>query len=365
MSSTVGMRLRMTIYGESHGPSIGIVLDGLPPNITIDLGAIEKEMARRVPGQSPLSTHRKETDQFTIESGFFEGKTTGMALCARIVNHDAHSKDYSLLKDVMRPSHGDYPGYVKSHGANDYRGGGAFSGRLTAPLVFAGAVAKQLLRQKGIVIGAHVARIGSACDRPFHPLGETDETLLHLGDHYLATLDDKVRAVMESVIRSAQEDKDSVGGVIECMVTGLPAGLGDPFFDSVASCHSHMMFSVPAVKGIEFGDGFSLTGLRGSQANDAFYYDQEGVVKTKTNHNGGINGGITNGMPLVFRLAVKPTSSISRAQDTIDTDTQENCQLVIKGRHDPCIVQRAVPVVEAAAAWAILDVWLSTKGRCL
>ena len=171
MSSTVGMRLRMTIYGESHGPSIGIVLDGLPPNITIDLGAIEKEMARRVPGQSPLSTHRKETDQFTIESGFFEGKTTGMALCARIVNHDAHSKDYSLLKDVMRPSHGDYPGYVKSHGANDYRGGGAFSGRLTAPLVFAGAVAKQLLRQKGIVIGAHVARIGSACDRPFHPLG--------------------------------------------------------------------------------------------------------------------------------------------------------------------------------------------------
>ena len=170
---------------------------------------------------------------------------------------------------------------------------------------------------------------------------------------------------MEERIVAAKNDLDSVGGVIECMVTGLPAGLGDPFFDSVESCLSHMMFSVPAVKGIEFGDGFSLTGLRGSEANDAFYYDQEGVVKTKTNHNGGINGGITNGMPLVFRLAVKPTSSISQTQDTIDTDTQENCQLVIKGRHDPCIVQRAVPVVEAAAAWAILDVWLSTKGRCL
>lgn len=357
MSSTVGMRLRMTIYGESHGPSIGIVLDGLPPNITIDLGAIEKEMARRVPGQSPLSTHRKETDHFTIESGFFEGKTTGMALCARIVNHDAHSKDYSLLKDVMRPSHGDYPGYVKSHGANDYRGGGAFSGRLTAPLVFAGAVAKQLLRQKGIVIGAHVARIGSACDRPFHPLGETDETLLHLGDHYLATLDDKVRAVMESVIRSAQEDKDSVGGVIECMALHLPVGLGEPYFDSVESTLSQLLFSIPAVKGVEFGDGFSLAGMRGSEANDPMTIKGDKVVTT-TNRNGGILGGLTTGMPLLFRVVVKPTASIYQPQHTVNIKTHEETILEIKGRHDPCIVPRAVPVVEAMTAWALCDLML-------
>ena len=201
-------------------------------------------------------------------------------------------------------------------------------------------------------------------DRNFSPLGESAETLQALKGETLPVLDKEKAVKMEERILAAKNDLDSVGGVIECMVTGLPAGLGDPFFDSVESCLSHMMFSVPAVKGIEFGDGFSLTGLRGSEANDAFYYD-EGVVKTKTNHNGGINGGITNGMPLVFRLAVKPTSSISQTQDTIDTDTQENCQLVIKGRHDPCIVQRAVPVIEAAAAWAILDVWLSTKGRCL
>ena len=360
MSSTVGMRLRMTIYGESHGPSIGIVLDGLPPNITIDLGAIEKEMARRVPGQSPLSTHRKETDQFTIESGFFEGKTTGMALCARIVNHDAHSKDYSLLKDVMRPSHGDYPGYVKSHGANDYRGGGAFSGRLTAPLVFAGAVAKQLLRQKGIVIGAHVARIGSACDRPFHPLGETDETLLHLGDHYLATLDDKVRAVMESVIRSAQEDKDSVGGVIECMALHLPVGLGEPYFDSVESTLSQLLFSIPAVKGVEFGDGFGFAGLTGAEANDALHY-ADGKVQALTNHNGGVTGGITNGMPLVVRVAIKPTPSIAREQQTVSLKEQADTTLAIVGRHDPCIVQRAVPVIEAVVAWTLWDLLLEAK----
>ena len=227
----------------------------------------------------------------------------------------------------------------------------------TPPATTRGAVAKQLLRQKGIVIGAHVARIGSACDRPFHPLGETDETLLHLGDHYLATLDDKVRAVMESVIRSAQEDKDSVGGVIECMALHLPVGLGEPYFDSVESTLSQLLFSIPAVKGVEFGDGFSLAGMRGSEANDPMTIKGDKVVTT-TNRNGGILGGLTTGMPLLFRVVVKPTASIYQPQHTVNIKTHEETILEIKGRHDPCIVPRAVPVVEAMTAWALCDLML-------
>ena len=363
--NTFGQTIGLTIFGESHGASIGAVLDGLPAGMAIDWEAVRQEMARRAPGKNKLSTTRSEKDAFEIQSGFFNGHTTGTPLCAMIRNGDQHSRDYDQLRHIMRPGHADYSGKIRYGGFNDYRGGGHFSGRLTAPLVFAGAVASQMLASKGVVIGSHILRVADVTDASFSPLGESAETLQALKAETLPVLDKEKAVKMEERIVAAKNDLDSVGGVIECMVTGLPAGLGDPFFDSVESCLSHMMFSVPAIKGIEFGDGFSLTGLRGSQANDAFYYDQEGVVKTKTNHNGGINGGITNGMPLVFRLAVKPTSSISQTQDTIDTDTQENCQLVIKGRHDPCIVQRAVPVIEAAAAWAILDVWLSTKGRCL
>lgn len=362
--NTFGQTLGLTIFGESHGASIGAVLDGLPAGVVIDWDAVGREMARRAPGKNKLSTTRSEKDAFEIQSGFFNGHTTGTPLCALIRNGDQHSRDYDQLRHIMRPGHADYSGKIRYGGFNDYRGGGHFSGRLTAPLVFAGSVASQVLASKGVVIGSHILRLADVSDTGFSPLGESIETLQALKGETLPVLDREKAAVMEERIVAAKNDLDSVGGVIECMVTGLPAGLGDPFFDSVESCISHMMFSVPAVKGIEFGDGFALTGLRGSAANDAFYYEN-GVVKTKTNHNGGINGGITNGMPLVFRLAVKPTSSISQPQDTIDTDTQENCQLVIKGRHDPCIVQRAVPVVEAAAAWAILDVWLAAKGRCL
>lgn len=362
--NTFGTTAGLTIFGESHGLSIGAVLDGLPSGEAIDWEAVKREMARRAPGKNKMSTQRQEKDAFEVQSGFFNGYTTGTPLCAIIRNSDQHSKDYDQLRHVMRPGHADYSGKIRYGGFNDYRGGGHFSGRLTAPLVFAGAVASQILARRGIAVGSHILRLAGIADRPFQSTGEEAAMLQSLKEETLPVLDKEKAPLMEARIMAARDDFDSVGGVIECMVTGLPAGLGDPFFDSVESQVSHMMFSVPAVKGIEFGDGFALADLRGSQANDDFYYAADGTVKTKTNHNGGINGGITNGMPVVFRLVVKPTASISQKQRTIDTDTKEDCDLVIKGRHDPCIVQRAVPVVEAAAAWAVLDVLLTMKGRC-
>ncbi|WP_293986634.1 chorismate synthase [uncultured Megasphaera sp.] len=362
--NTFGKTIGLTIFGESHGLSIGAVLDGLPSGEAIDWEAVKREMARRAPGKNKMSTQRQEKDAFEVQSGFFNGYTTGTPLCAIIRNSDQHSKDYDQLRHVMRPGHADYSGKIRYGGFNDYRGGGHFSGRLTAPLVFAGAVASQILARRGIAVGSHILRLAGIADRPFQSTGEEAAMLQSLKEETLPVLDKEKAPLMEARIMAARDDFDSVGGVIECMVTGLPAGLGDPFFDSVESQVSHMMFSVPAVKGIEFGDGFALADLRGSQANDDFYYAADGTVKTKTNHNGGINGGITNGMPVVFRLVVKPTASISQKQRTIDTDTKEDCDLVIKGRHDPCIVQRAVPVVEAAAAWAVLDVLLTMKGRC-
>ena len=362
MNNTFGRSAALTIFGESHGVSIGAVLDGLPAGEAIDWDAVRTEMARRAPGRNAMSTARSEADAFEVQSGFFNGYTTGTPLCAVIRNGDHRSKDYDQLRHIMRPGHADYSGKIRYGGYNDFRGGGHFSGRLTAPLVFAGAVASQMLKRRGVAVGAHILQIGSVRDASFNPLGEGEALFASLKQETLPVLDKTKQEVMEREIMAAKGELDSVGGIIECMITGLPAGLGNPFFDSVESALSHMMFSVPAVKGIEFGDGFSLASMRGSRANDAFYYDGA-AVKTKTNRNGGINGGITNGMPVLFRVAVKPTPSISRQQETIDTDTQENCTLEIKGRHDPCIVQRAVPVVEAAASWAILDVWLSTEKR--
>lgn len=358
--NTFGNNITVTIFGESHGTAIGAVLDGLPAGEAIDWEAVRLEMARRAPGKNPLSTARSEKDAFTIDSGYFQGHTTGTPLCMRIVNGDQHSKDYDQLRHIMRPGHADYSGKIRYGGYNDYRGGGHFSGRLTAPLVFAGAVASQILARHGIYIGSHILQIGNVNDRSFSPLGEKTTTLQQLKTQNLPVLDTNQAAVMEQEILTAKQQQDSIGGSIECIIQGMPAGIGEPFFDSVESQLSHMMFSIPAVKGIEFGDGFALAAMRASQANDAFYYEQ-GQVKTKTNHNGGINGGITNGMPILFRLAIKPTPSISQPQETIDTDTQQNCMLEITGRHDPCIVQRAVPVVEAAAAWTILDMYLGAK----
>ena len=357
MSATFGRNLRMTIFGESHGKGIGLVLDGLPPGAPIEEEFIKEEMARRAPGKNQMSTQRQEKDAFIIESGVFEGKATGTPLCVLIPNSDQHSKDYSLLKDVMRPGHADYAGKVRYNGFNDYRGGGHFSGRLTAPLVFTGAVAKTVLAQKGIVVGAHVARIGKITDDLFNPLGEMAEQLQALRKFTLPVLDDGKASLMEAEIMAAREQMDSVGGIVEVMAAGMPPGIGNPFFDSLESRLSHALFSVPAVKGIEFGAGFALAARKGSEANDPMTFDK-GKVRTTRNNNGGITGGITNGMPVLFRVAIKPTPSIGQPQQTVNVTEGKDTILEVKGRHDPCIVPRAVPVIEAVTAWVLLDMLL-------
>ena len=362
MGATFGRSLRMTIFGESHGRGIGLVLDGLPPGTVIDKTFVKEEMARRAPGKNKMSTQRQETDTFIIESGIFEGKATGTPLCVLIPNNDQHSKDYSLLKDVMRPGHADYAGKIKYKGFNDYRGGGHFSGRLTAPLVFTGAVAKSVLAQQGIIVGSHVARIGRVTDRLFNPLGEPAERLQELRKHTLPVLEESRVSLMETEIMDAREQMDSVGGIIEVMAIGMPAGVGDPFFDSLESCLSHALFSVPAVKGIEFGAGFSVAALRGSEANDPMTFDGD-RVRTTRNYNGGITGGITNGMPVLFRVAIKPTPSIGKPQHTVNVAEGTDTVLEIQGRHDPCIVPRAIPVVEAVTAWVLLDMLTEDKSR--
>jgi len=357
MGATFGRNLRMTIFGESHGRGIGLVLDGLPPGTPIDEDFIKEEMARRAPGKNRMSTQRQEKDAFIIESGVFEGKAAGTPLCVLIPNSDQHSKDYSLLKDVMRPGHADYAGKVRYKGFNDYRGGGHFSGRLTAPLVFTGALAKTMLAQKGIVVGAHVARIGKVTDVLFNPLGETAECLQALRKFTLPVLDDGKDSLMEAEIMAAREQMDSVGGIVEVMAVGMPPGIGDPFFDSLESRLSHALFSVPAVKGIEFGAGFAMAALKGSETNDPMTFEN-GRVQTTRNNNGGITGGITNGMPVLFRVVIKPTPSIGQPQQTVNVTEGKGTVLEIKGRHDPCIIPRAVPVVEAVTAWVLLDMLL-------
>lgn len=357
MGATFGRNLRMTIFGESHGKGIGLVLDGLPPGTLIEEEFIKEEMARRAPGQNKMSTQRQEKDAFIIESGVFEGKATGTPLCVLIPNSDQHSKDYSILKDVMRPGHADYAGRVRYKGFNDYRGGGHFSGRLTAPLVFTGAVAKSILAQQDIIVGAHVVRIGQITDVLFNPLGETAQCLQELRTHTLPVLDKSKATLMEAEIMSAREQRDSVGGIIEVMALGMPPGTGNPFFDSLESRLSHALFSVPAVKGIEFGTGFAMAALKGSEANDPMTFEGD-KVRTIRNNNGGITGGITNGMPVLFRVAIKPTPSISLPQQTVNVSEGKDTVLEIKGRHDPCIVPRAIPVIEAVTAWVLLDMLL-------
>lgn len=360
MSGIFGLNIKMSIYGESHGKAIGVVLDGMPPGLALDEEAISREMARRAPGQSALTTARKEKDAVEIQSGFFNGYTTGTPLCARIANSDQHSKDYSILKDKMRPGHGDYAGYVRYQGYNDYRGGGHFSARLTAPLVFAGAVAKQALAQYGITVGAHILRIHDITEPGFNPLGESETTLKAIDAKPFPVINDNIGEQMQNCILTAKGVLNSVGGVIELMAINLPAGLGAPYFDSVESRLSQILFSVPAVKGIEFGEGFGFAQLTGAEANDQMYYE-EGKVRCYTNHNGGITGGLTNGMPLVFRVAMKPTPSISREQKTVSLAEQSDTTLTVVGRHDPCIVQRAVPVIEAVTAWTLWDLLIEAK----
>lgn len=358
MSGMWGNKLKVSIFGESHGVGIGITIDGLPSGFEIDMDSVMKEMARRAPGKSNLSTARKEGDKPEILSGFFNGKTTGTPLCAIIRNSDMHSQDYGKLKDLMRPGHSDYPGYIRYNGFNDYRGGGHFSGRITAPLVFAGAVCKQILESRGITVGSHVKSIEDIQDKSFYDVELSKKILKELQIEELPLLIPEKEEEMRNTILKAKKEEDSVGGTIECAVLGINAGVGNPFFDSVESTLAHIMFSVPAVKGIEFGKGFEMTKLRGSECNDEYYYEGD-KVRTYTNNNGGITGGITNGMPILFKVAIKPTPSISKTQRTINIAEKKEEELVVVGRHDPCIVQRAVPVIEAVTAIGILDLLIS------
>ena len=352
MSGMWGSKIKLSIFGESHGNAIGITIDGLPAGFSIDMDKIMMEMARRAPGKSSLSTPRKESDIPEILSGYFEGKTTGTPLCAIIRNSNTKSKDYSKLKDVMRPGHADYTGVVRYKGFNDYRGGGHFSGRITAPLVFAGAICKQILEVKGIIVSAHINSIGKIKDCSFLESDISDELLNSFKENELPLINTKLEDEMRQEILSTRSSGDSIGGTIECAILGVSPGIGDPFFDSVESTLAHLMFSVPAVKGIEFGKGFDISKMRGSEANDE-YYLENGNIKTKTNNNGGILGGITNGM--IFNVAIKPTASIFKEQNTVNIVTMEETTLCIEGRHDPCIVQRALPVIEAVAAIGITE----------
>ena len=354
LSGIWGNNIKISIFGESHGRGIGINVDNLPSGFLLDMEEIMSEMKRRAPGKSNLSTSRREEDVPEILSGYFEGRTTGTPLCAVIRNNDNKSKDYSKTKDIMRPGHGDYPGFIKYKGFNDYRGGGHFSGRITAPLVFAGAICKQILREEGVEIVAHIQSIGEVKDKSFLDCNLDKELINSLKNEEFPLINKNLEEKMKKEILNAKKEGDSVGGVIECMILGVKAGIGSPFFDSVESTLSHLLFSVPSVKGVEFGRGFNITKMRGSDANDEYYID-EGRVKTKSNNNGGVSGGITNGMPIIFRVAIKPTPSVYKEQNSINISTMEETTLQIDGRHDPCIVQRAVPVIEGVSAIGILD----------
>lgn len=354
MSGIWGNKIKFSIFGESHGEAVGITIDGLEPGMVLDFEDIKKEMDRRAPGKSALASTRREKDEFQVLSGIFNGKTTGTPLCAIIPNTGQKSGDYEKTKDLMRPSHADYTGYIKYKGFNDYRGGGHFSGRLTAPLVFAGAICRQVLGKKGIMLGSHIKSVGTIEDAGFDLTEVGAEVLTSLWEKPFPVIDPSAGEAMEKAIIQAKNSRDSLGGVIEAAVINLPAGIGEPFFDSMESTLAHILFSVPGVKGLEFGSGFEITKMKGSQAKDE-YYIKDGQVKTYSNHNGGILGGITNGMPLIFRVAVKPTPSIGLEQRTINVARSVNENIEITGRHDPCIVLRAIPVIEAVTAMALLD----------
>ena len=350
MKNTLGNVLTVTLFGESHGAAIGAVIDGIAPGVKVDMDYINTKLALRRPS-GKISTARREADPVQLVSGVYNGYTTGTPICILIPNADTHSKDYSELLGKARPGHSDYPAYCKYHGYEDSRGGGHFSGRITAALVAAGALVQAALKQKGIVIGTHISRLGGINDGEFDPAVHT--ALLENAE--IPTVDEGAWERMQDSILAAREQGDSVGGVLETAVLGMPAGVGEPWFDTVESLLSHGLFSIPAVKGVEFGGGFALADMKGSEANDPYRISGDGAVTTLTNNNGGIGGGITNGQPLVFRCAVKPTPSISLPQQTVDFKRGENVELAIKGRHDPCIVHRARTVVDAVTALILAD----------
>ena len=356
MSSEFGKILKVSVFGQSHGTAIGVNIDGLPAGEEIDLEELQRFLDRRRPGKNKLSTARNEGDVPEILSGLLDGKTCGAPLCAVIRNSDQHSGDYAELADKPRPGHADYTAWVKWKGHADMRGGGHFSGRLTAPLCIAGGIAKQILARRGVCVGAHLDSVGTVCDEHF-PLLPTRELLEEIAAKPFPALDDASGARMQDVILAAKNALDSVGGVIECAAIGVPAGLGDPMFDGIENRLAAALFGIPAVKGVEFGAGFGAAAVLGSSNNDSFLV-KDGNIVTETNHAGGVLGGITTGMPLVLQAAFKPTPSIAKQQQTVSLSAMENTDLEIHGRHDPCIAHRAVPVVEAVTATVLLDLLL-------
>ncbi|MBQ3084935.1 MAG: chorismate synthase [Clostridia bacterium] len=350
MKNTFGNQITLTIFGESHGNGIGVVLDGLAPGIKVDEPFVRAQLSKRRPS-GKISTARREQDEYTVESGVFNGYTTGTPLCIVIPNTAQHSKDYSATRSKARPGHADYTAYCKYHGFEDYRGGGHFSGRITAGLVAAGGILIPALEKKGIRIATHMSRCAGVDDRSFEDL---DADIFALNQAEFPVLSEESAQKMRFAIEAAAEQGDSVGGVLETVITGLPAGLGEPWFDSVESLLSHGLFSIPAVKGVAFGDGFEFADQKGSEANDPYRYEGDRVITTK-NSNGGINGGITNGMPILVKTAIKPTPSIYKEQETVDFMKGENANLQIAGRHDPCIVHRARVVVDSLCALVVAD----------
>ncbi len=358
MASTFGKLLQISVFGQSHGAAIGVTMDGLPAGLPVEMDKLQAFLARRAPGQGAWATPRKEADAVEILSGLVDGVTCGAPLTAVIRNTNTRSGDYAGLHDCPRPGHADYPAEVKYKGAQDAAGGGHFSGRLTAPICIAGGICLQLLAREGVLLAAHLASVGSAADTPFDPLRpELDQVYKEF-----PVLSSEAGEAMRREIAAAKAEGDSIGGVVECAVVGLPVGLGEPMFGGMENRIAQMVFGIPAVKGVEFGAGFGAAKLRGSQNNDP-YVVENSEIRAKTNHAGGILGGITNGMPLIFRAAFKPTPSIAKAQESVSLAAMESKNLIVHGRHDPCIAPRAVPVVEAAAAVAIYDAFLEWKAR--
>lgn len=350
MSSIYGNKIQLSLFGQSHGEMIGCVLDGLPAGETVDEESLISFLQRRAPGTS-YTSQRLEADIPRIVSGLYEGRTCGAPLCVLIENTDTRPKDYEQLRDLPRPGHADYPAKVRYHGFQDIRGGGHFSARITAALCAAGGILIQILGRRGIRIGAHLLSVGDIEDERFDPLNVTSMILEQAQDGF-PVLSGDAETRMKDLIDTVREAKDSIGGIVECAIIGLPVGLGEPIFDGIENCIAQTVFAIPAVKGIEFGDGFASARLRGSQHNDAYTW-KDGEPALKSNHAGGILGGLTDGAPIIFRAAFKPTPSIAKPQQTISFTEERDVILEITGRHDPCLAVRAVPIVEAAAALAI------------
>ena len=361
MKNTFGTNLGITLFGESHGEVIGAVLDGIPGGIDVDMEYIRKKMMMRKSTQ-PWSTERKESDEVRIVTGVFEGKTTGAPITFLLENTDVRSEDYIRYKDCPRPGHSDYTSYVKYHGANDYRGGGHSSGRLTAPLVAAASLVQYILEKKGILIGTHIVACGPLAESTFSTREEElREELKKVNQDVFPVLDEELRRLMIEYVCSVKAEKDSAGGVLETAVSGLEAGVGEPWFDNLESILAHGIFSIPGVKGVSFGRGFAFSSMLGSEANDSFYVE-DGTIRTKTNNNGGINGGISNGMPIIINTAIKPTASIGQVQASIDLRTDEEVFLEGRGRHDPAIFARARAVVDSMVAFCVADMLCSRYG---